>query len=240
MQAQRGSWAVDTRCHQRDDNIRELTYYPRYENEKWVGWLLAYHTLTDNGREVAVSVVEFRPLSESDQLPPLFSIIPILDSIRYPIPFREASNALATPPGLRVTMGSGDRLLSDGSPDRLPLEPTHVKDILRKSSIQISYSAMVIKINDSVKKRDTKVYVSKTKGMVFERGESTTEFNIYIEDERVEHMKVFLYLGGLFTTDDKNERDIERRVNAGNKMPIVLTRAKVSHDKRVLHFIIRY
>ncbi|GBP05451.1 hypothetical protein EVAR_2978_1 [Eumeta japonica] len=45
---------------------------------------------------------------------------------------------------------------------------------------------MVTKMNDSVKKRDMKVNVGKTKVMVFERDESTTECDILIEGEKVE------------------------------------------------------
>ncbi|GBO98409.1 hypothetical protein EVAR_58_1 [Eumeta japonica] len=42
--------------------------------------------------------------------------------IRHPIRYQEAGNALETPLGLRVSMGGGDHLLSDGWPARLPLE----------------------------------------------------------------------------------------------------------------------
>ncbi|GBP52252.1 hypothetical protein EVAR_83113_1 [Eumeta japonica] len=42
--------------------------------------------------------------------------------IRYPIPSQEAGNALVTALSLRVSMGGGDHLLSDGSPARLLLD----------------------------------------------------------------------------------------------------------------------
>ncbi|GBP42564.1 hypothetical protein EVAR_82014_1 [Eumeta japonica] len=45
---------------------------------------------------------------------------------------------------------------------------------------------MVNKMNDSVKKRGMKVNVDKTKVMVFERGESTTDCDILIEDDGTE------------------------------------------------------
>ncbi|GBP82830.1 hypothetical protein EVAR_56129_1 [Eumeta japonica] len=67
-------------------------------------------------------------------------------------------------------------------------------------------------------KRCMKVNVAQTKVMVFERGESTTEYEIRIEGEKVEQVKKFVYLGSLFTNDGKYARDIERRANAGNKM----------------------
>ncbi|GBP84313.1 hypothetical protein EVAR_66301_1 [Eumeta japonica] len=70
---------------------------------------------------------------------------------------------------------------------------------------------MINKINDSVKKKVIKANVGKTKMMVFERGESVTEC------EKIEQMKKFVYLVRMFTNDGKHERDIERRVNAGNK-----------------------
>ncbi|GBP12791.1 hypothetical protein EVAR_6117_1 [Eumeta japonica] len=44
-------------------------------------------------------------------------------------------------------------------------------------------------MNGSVKKRGTKANVGKTKLMVFERGESATECDIFIEDEKVEQVK---------------------------------------------------
>ncbi|GBP26823.1 hypothetical protein EVAR_81188_1 [Eumeta japonica] len=69
---------------------------------------------------------------------------------------------------------------------------------------------MVNKMNDSVKERGMKVDVSKTKMMVFERDEITTECDILIESEKVEQEKEFVYLGSLFTNDDKHDRDIER------------------------------
>ncbi|GBP51164.1 hypothetical protein EVAR_97988_1 [Eumeta japonica] len=61
-----------------------------------------------------------------------------------------------------------------------------------------------------------KVNVGKTKVMVFERGDSTTECDILIEGENVEQLKEFVHLDSLFTDNGKHDRDIERRVNAGN------------------------
>ncbi|GBP27816.1 hypothetical protein EVAR_94220_1 [Eumeta japonica] len=54
--------------------------------------------------------------------------------------------------------------------------------------------------------------------MVFERGESTTGCYILIQGEKVEQVKKFVYLGSLFTNDSKHDRDIERKVNAENKV----------------------
>ncbi|GBP81549.1 hypothetical protein EVAR_60261_1 [Eumeta japonica] len=63
-----------------------------------------------------------------------------------------------------------------------------------------------------------KVNVGKTKVMVFQRGESTTKCDIVIEDENVEQVKEFVYLDNLFTNDRKHDRDIKRKVNAGNEI----------------------
>ncbi|GBP52205.1 hypothetical protein EVAR_87590_1 [Eumeta japonica] len=38
------------------------------------------------------------------------------------------------------------------------------------------------------------------------------------DGEKVEQVKEFVYLGSLFTNDGKHDRNIKRRVNAGNKM----------------------
>ncbi|KAI5644408.1 reverse transcriptase (RNA-dependent DNA polymerase) domain-containing protein [Phthorimaea operculella] len=75
---------------------------------------------------------------------------------------------------------------------------------------------MVNIMNEALKKKGMKVNVSKTKAMVLEREDSTTECTIMIEEERVEQVKEFVYLGSKFTSDGKCESDIERRVNAGN------------------------
>ncbi|GBP50611.1 hypothetical protein EVAR_28801_1 [Eumeta japonica] len=71
---------------------------------------------------------------------------------------------------------------------------------------------------EKVLEKGYEINVGKTKVTVFERRESTTESDILIEGEKVEQMKEFVYLGSLFTNDGKHDRDIERRVKAGNKM----------------------
>ncbi|KAI5642326.1 reverse transcriptase (RNA-dependent DNA polymerase) domain-containing protein [Phthorimaea operculella] len=75
---------------------------------------------------------------------------------------------------------------------------------------------MVNIMNEALKKKGMKVNVSKTKAMVLEKEDSMTECTIMIEEERVEQVKEFVYLGSKFTSDGKCESDIERRVNAGN------------------------
>ncbi|GBP37372.1 hypothetical protein EVAR_22834_1 [Eumeta japonica] len=96
-------------------------------------------------------------------------------------------------------------------------------------------------MNDSVKKRGMKVNIGKTKVMVFERGESTIECNILIEGEKVEQAKEFVYSNSLFTNDGKHDRNIERSVNAGNKVNrallAILNSTSVS---RQVHFAIYY
>ncbi|GBP51117.1 hypothetical protein EVAR_31842_1 [Eumeta japonica] len=67
---------------------------------------------------------------------------------------------------------------------------------------------IVNEINGFVKKRGIKLNVGKTKVMVFEKDESTTECDILIEGEKVEQVKEFVYLGSLFTNYDKHDRDI--------------------------------
>ncbi|GBP82570.1 hypothetical protein EVAR_87816_1 [Eumeta japonica] len=43
------------------------------------------------------------------------------------------------------------------------------------------------------------------------------ECDILIEDKKVKQVKEFVYLGSLFTNAGKHDRDMEKRVNAGNK-----------------------
>ncbi|GBP73886.1 hypothetical protein EVAR_82715_1 [Eumeta japonica] len=77
---------------------------------------------------------------------------------------------------------------------------------------------MVNKMKDSVKKRGIKGNVGKTKVIVFEKGESMTECDIFIKGEKAEQVKEFVYLGSLFKNDVKYDRDIGSRANAGNKV----------------------
>ncbi|GBP83639.1 hypothetical protein EVAR_60338_1 [Eumeta japonica] len=72
--------------------------------------------------------------------------------------------------------------------------------------------------NEFVKKSGMKVNASKTKVMVFERDESTTECDIQIKGEKFKQVKEFVYLGSLFTNYGKHDNDIERKVNEGNKV----------------------
>ncbi|GBP75834.1 hypothetical protein EVAR_15083_1 [Eumeta japonica] len=96
---------------------------------------------------------------------------------------------------------------------------------------------MANKMNDSVNKKDMKVNVGKTKVMVFERGESATECDILIEGEKVEQVKEFIYLSSLFTSDGKYDIDVEKRVNAGNKMNnalfVIMNSKSVSQQARL-------
>ncbi|GBP26688.1 hypothetical protein EVAR_23459_1 [Eumeta japonica] len=85
-------------------------------------------------------------------------------------------------------------------------------------TVGVQLQALVNKMNDYVKKRVTKVNIGETKVMVFEKGESTTEYDILIENEKVEQVKEFVYLSSLFTNDGKYDKYIERRVNAENKV----------------------
>ncbi|GBP34263.1 hypothetical protein EVAR_13401_1 [Eumeta japonica] len=77
---------------------------------------------------------------------------------------------------------------------------------------------MVNKMNDSVKKRGMKRNVGKTKVTVFERSESTTDCNILIGGEKGGKVKELVYSGSQYTNNSKHDRDIERRLNAGNKV----------------------
>ena len=62
------------------------------------------------------------------------------------------------------------------------------------------------------------VNVNKTKVMVFERDEDVSLCEVKINDMSVEQVNEFVYLGSMFTRDGKIDADVERRVNAGNKV----------------------
>ncbi|GBP87529.1 hypothetical protein EVAR_57238_1 [Eumeta japonica] len=61
----------------------------------------------------------------------------IVPSIRCPVPFQKAGNALLTPLRLLVTMGDGDYLLPDGSLLLLPLDYAIYKSIQGQNRDQI-------------------------------------------------------------------------------------------------------
>ncbi|GBP77107.1 hypothetical protein EVAR_61109_1 [Eumeta japonica] len=77
---------------------------------------------------------------------------------------------------------------------------------------------MVNKMNDFVKKKSVKVYVGKTKVMVFERGESTTECDLIIENEKVEQVKEFIYLCSRLQIIANMAEISKKRMNADNKV----------------------
>ena len=61
-----------------------------------------------------------------------------------------------------------------------------------------------------------KVNARKTKVIVFERNQEITECNVMIKGKRVEQVAEFVYLGSLFTRNEKYDGDIEMRVTAAN------------------------
>ncbi|XP_063542355.1 uncharacterized protein LOC134750982 [Cydia strobilella] len=77
---------------------------------------------------------------------------------------------------------------------------------------------MVTRMHGSFERKGMKINVSKTKVMVFEKEEYMTNCEILIGQERVEQVKEFVYLGTLFTRNGKHDKDIERRVSAGNRV----------------------
>ncbi|CAG4947225.1 unnamed protein product [Parnassius apollo] len=77
---------------------------------------------------------------------------------------------------------------------------------------------MVTLMNWALKERGMKVNASKTKVMVFEREENKTVCEIRIEGELIEQVDEFVYLGCIFSRDGRYDKDIERRVNAGNRV----------------------
>ncbi|GBP29546.1 hypothetical protein EVAR_93343_1 [Eumeta japonica] len=91
-------------------------------------------------------------------------------------------------------------------------------------AVVVRYAEMVTVTNDSVKKRGMKVNVSKVKVIVFEKDETGLKTIYYTctRDERIEQEKEFVYLGSLFTNDDKYDTDIERQVNTRSDVNGVL------------------
>ncbi|GBP79393.1 hypothetical protein EVAR_61818_1 [Eumeta japonica] len=79
-------------------------------------------------------------------------------------------------------------------------------------------------MHDSIKKRSMRVNVNKNKVMVLERIENITVFNAYV---KVEQVKGVVH----FTNDGKYDRDIERRVNSGNKLALTSIRYRIPSQR---------
>lgn len=77
---------------------------------------------------------------------------------------------------------------------------------------------MVTLMNEGFKRKGMKVNVAKTKVMVIEKDDEMTECKKDINGETVEQVSEFVYLGSVFTRDGKIEKDVKRRVNAGNQI----------------------
>jgi hypothetical protein len=78
--------------------------------------------------------------------------------------------------------------------------------------------ALVTKVYDVCKESDLLMNVEKSNVMVFERNESMTECKIVVNGESLKQVEEFVYLGSMFTRDGNMEKDIERRVSAGNRV----------------------
>ena len=92
----------------------------------------------------------------------------------------------------------------------------YADDQVLLASSEEELQEMVNMLHGSLKRKGMTVNVSKTKVMVFERGDDETKCDVMIAGVKVEQVKEFVYLGSMFTSDGKCESDIERRVNAGN------------------------
>jgi hypothetical protein len=75
---------------------------------------------------------------------------------------------------------------------------------------------MITIMNEALMDKNIKVNVTKTKVLVIERDEGMTACEIFINGEKLEQVKEFVYLGLMFTKDGKCDSDIVTRVNAGD------------------------
>jgi hypothetical protein len=78
---------------------------------------------------------------------------------------------------------------------------------------------------------DLKINVSKMKIVIF--GEGNVDFDCHLNDERVEIVNEFVYLGRVFEKSGSMDGEINRRVYAGRK--VVGTMAKLTRSKRLSH-----
>jgi len=97
--------------------------------------------------------------------------------------------------------------------------------------------SLVSRMNEVCMKNELMMNINKSKVMVFERESTKTVCNIVVNDEYLEQVDEFVYLGSMFTRDGKTDRDIERRVNAGNSinggLNAVGTNKKLSNEAKL-------
>src|SRR6218665_3365621 len=67
----------------------------------------------------------------------------------------------------------------------------------------------VHELNIAAQRAGLKINVDKTKAMVF--GEETTDMEIKVQDEVIENVKEFVYLGSLLTWNNDCTKEIRRR-----------------------------
>jgi|SRR6218665_1349781 len=68
----------------------------------------------------------------------------------------------------------------------------------------------VCELNIAAQRAGLKINEDKTKAMVF--GEETTDMEIKVQDEAIENVKEFVYLGSLLTWNNDCTREITRRI----------------------------
>ena len=95
-------------------------------------------------------------------------------------------------------------------------------------------------VYESCARNDLNMNVKKTKVMIFERESVRTECVIQVQNEELEQVNEYVYLGSMFTRDGRCESDIERRKTAGTKVngalrPIMKSRNVSIPAKKLLH-----
>lgn len=93
----------------------------------------------------------------------------------------------------------------------------YADDALLVAESEEKLQEMLNRLEESTKKMDLRINISKTKVMVF-GGENGDASEITLNGEKLERVKDFIYLGRMYQEDGNIDGEIERRVAAGRKV----------------------
>lgn len=99
---------------------------------------------------------------------------------------------------------------------------------------------MLNNLNTSMKIMGLSINTNKTKTMVFEGKSEKTICNIVLNNEKIEQVEKFVYLGSLFSRDGKIDEELDRRINEGKKVigragPVIRSKNISNKAKMAIH-----
>jgi hypothetical protein len=116
----------------------------------------------------------------------------------------------------------------------------YADDLVLMAECESDLQELVSSVFENCANNGLKMNVSKTKVLVFERDEARTSCKITVENECLEQVNEYVYLGSMFSRDGKCEREIERRKVAGSRVggalrPIMRNNNVSLQAKKLVH-----